>query len=222
MTGSQSQFYICLYVCVCVCACVSWISFFLKDDLGFKYRWTCTCQRDYYYCGKKRWKDKKKKKSLVTIWERTANKYCWSGPILFSAGVSCLYIYVFSIIPFFLLGVGYGDRGWVFFTKERREKNRVFCYRPIRGWQYVYIYIVYMWWKCVGFLCDTTFYLYYGSTFSVSVLIIYIWFVFYFLFWFCLCHFLYFFSSYLSFFCLLHGLLLLLSNEVTQLLFVFV
>lgn len=122
-----------------------------------------------------------KKKSLVTIWERTANKYCWLGPILFSAGVLlCLCIYVFSIIPFFLLGVGYQDRRWVLFMEDKSEKNRVFCYCPIRGWQYVYIYIVYIWWKCVGFLCDTTFYLYYGSTFSVSVLIIYIWFVFYF------------------------------------------
>lgn len=83
--------------------------------------------------------------------------------------------------------------------------------------------------NALAFLCDTTFYLYYGSTFSVSVLIIYIWFVFFFLLSFFLfflilsLSFLVFFSpSYLSFFCLLHGLLLLLSNEVTQLLFVFV
>lgn len=159
----------------------------------------------------------------VTMWERAANKYCWLGPILFSAGVLCLYICLFNH-PFFFfpLGVGCKGRGGSYSWK-RGSKKRVFCYCPIRGWQYVYIYIVYMWWKCIGFLCDTTFYLYYGSTFSVSVLIIYIWFVFYFSFFlFCLCHFLYFISFYLSFICLLHGLLLLLSNEVTQLLFVFV
>ena len=77
-------------------------------------------------------------------------------------------------------GWGIQAEGWSYSWERRGEKNRVFCYCPIRGWQYVYIYIVYMWWKCVGFLCDTTFYLYYGSTFSVSVLIIYIWFMFYF------------------------------------------
>ena len=37
----------------------------------------------------------------------------------------------------------------------------------------IYLYCIYVI-KCVGFLCDTTFYLYYGSTFSVSMLIIYI------------------------------------------------
>lgn len=35
--------------------------------------------------------------------------------------------------PFFLLGVGHRGRGWGLFTKERRGKNRVFCYCPIRG-----------------------------------------------------------------------------------------
>lgn len=181
-------------------------------------------------------KENERKKALLQLWERTANEYCWLGPIWFSAGVLLcfLYIYVFSIILFSSLGWGIkagggGGGGVGCYSWEGKRGERIFCYCPIRGWQYVYIYIVYMWWKYVGFLCDTTFYLYYGSTFSVSVLIIYIWFVFCFLsfFWFCLCHFLLFFLffvvffSYLSFW-LLHGLLLLLSNEVTQLLFVLV
>lgn len=98
---------------------------------------------------------------------------CWCVVVLVHI---CLFNH-----PFFPLGGGVSRQGvGLAHERERREKNRVFCYCPIRGWQYVYIYIVYMWWKCVGFLCDTTFYLYYGSTFSVSVLIIYIWFVFYF------------------------------------------
>lgn len=132
---------------------------------------------------------------------------CWCVVVLVHI---CLFNH-----PFFPLGGGVSRQGvGLAHERERREKNRVFCYCPIRGWQYVYIYIVYMWWKCVGFLCDTTFYLYYGSTFSVSVLIIYIWFVFYFSVFFRLfflilsLSFLVFFSSYLSFFCLLHGLLL--------------
>lgn len=140
---------------------------------------------------------------------------------------ACTYV-SFQSSPFFLSSRGWGltAGGGSYSRKDRRWKNRVFCYCPIRGWQYVYIYIVYMWWKRVGFLCDTTFYLYFCSTFSVSVLIIYI------------CGF---FSSFSFFFfnfvfvisgisfpptrpyfCLLHGLLLLSSNEVTQLLFVFV
>lgn len=107
----------------------------------------------------------------------------------------CLYINVFSIIIFVLLGVGsLGWRGVTSSSQKGGEKNRVFCYCPIRGWQFVYIYIVYMWWKC--FLCDTTFYLYYGSTFSVSVLLIYIWFVS--IFWFCLLSFLVFWFFLLS------------------------
>lgn len=88
---------------------------------------------------------------------------------------ACTYV-SFQSSPLFLSSRGWGltAGGGSYSRKDRRWKNRVFCYCPIRGWQYVYIYIVYMWWKRVGFLCDTTFYLYFCSTFSVSVLIIYI------------------------------------------------
>lgn len=138
---------------------------------------------------------------------------CWCVVVLVH---KCLFNH-----PFSPLGVGsMGRMGVASSPQKGGEKNRVFCYCPIRGWQFVYIYIVYMWSKC--FLCDTTFYLYYGSTFSVSVLLIYIWFVSLF-FDFVSCHFLYvifvvFFSLLLCpLFCSLHGLLLWSSDEVTQL-----
>lgn len=124
---------------------------------------------------------------------------CWCVVVLVH---TCL----FNHPPLFLSSRGWGltAGGGSYSRKDRRWKNRVFCYCPIRGWQYVYIYIVYMWWKRVGFLCDTTFYLYFCSTFSVSVLIIYICGVFFqfffFFFQFCLCHFWYFISSYSSLF----------------------
>lgn len=73
-------------------------------------------------------KSGKKKKNLVTEWKRTANKYCWSGPILFSAGVLlCLYICVFSIIPSFLSGAGFkggsgdGEGGGGSFPRKDRS-----------------------------------------------------------------------------------------------------
>lgn len=140
---------------------------------------------------------------------------CWCVIVLVH---KCLFNH-----PLLLSGVGSPGRRGVPPLRHRKEggKNRVFCYCPIRGWQFVYIYIVYMWWKC--FLCDTTFYLYYGSTFSVSVLLIYIWFVsLFFFFDFCLLSFLvffflFFFSSSPPFFRSLHGLLLWSSDEVTQL-----
>lgn len=155
--------------------------------------------------GKKRWKDLRNKKRENRCYVMGENcqqvlligayfTQCWCVVVLVHI---CLFNH-----PFFPLGgVGYHGWGWVLFTKDRSKKNRVFCYCPIRGWQYVYIYIVYMWRKCVCFLCDTTFYLYYGSTFSVLVLIIYIWFVFLFFcfVWFLSLSFLVFYFSYLSF-----------------------
>lgn len=145
----------------------------------------------------------------------------------------CACTYMSSIIPPFpfcffspLLGVGYQGRGWVLSMNEEGRRIEYFVIVQSEG-DSMYISILYICdkKKCVGFLCDTTFYLYYGSTFSVSVLIIYIWFVFLF---FCFFDFVSviscnFFPSYICLrFCLLHGLLLLLSDEVTQLLFVFV
>lgn len=125
------------------------------------------------------------KKSLVTKWERTANIYCWLGPVLFSAGVVvlvhiCLQSSPPSLFFFFpLLGVGYQGRGWVLSMNEEGRRIEYFVIVQSEG-DSMYISILYICdkKKCVGFLCDTTFYLYYGSTFSVSVLIIYIWFVF--------------------------------------------
>lgn len=104
----------------------------------------------------------------------------------------CLYIYVFNHPPlpflFFspLLGVGYQGRGWVLSMNEDGRRIEYFVIVQSEG-DRMYISILYICdkKKCVGFLCDTTFYLYYGSTFSVSVLIIYIWFVFLFFRFFC-------------------------------------
>lgn len=135
---------------------------------------------------------------------------CWCVVVLVH---KCLFNH-----PLSPLGGGvYGLKGCPpLHRRKEGKKNRVFCYCPIRGWQFVYIYIVYMWWKC--FLCDTTFYLYYGSAFSVSVLLIYIWFVSLF-FWFLSlvisCIFV--FPLFVPLICSLHGLLLWSSDEVTQL-----
>lgn len=95
----------------------------------------------------------------------------------------CACTYMSSIIPpipffFPLLGVGYQGRGWVLSMNEEGRRIEYFVIVQSEG-DSMYISILYICdKKCVGFLCDTTFYLYYGSTFSVSVLIIYIWFVF--------------------------------------------
>lgn len=102
MTGSLSQCF--MSVCVCQCEFLSKDTFSMPPDMYLPERLPLLGK-------KKKFKDKKNK-SLVTIWERTANKYCWLGPILFSAGVLlCLYIYVFSIIPFFPLGGGVSRLG---------------------------------------------------------------------------------------------------------------
>lgn len=109
--------YVCVRVYLCVCLCE--FKFFFKRQLSFEIPLDMYLPERLLLMGEK--KDEKLKKSLVTIWERTANKYCWLGPILFSAGVSlCLYIYVFSIIPFFLLGGGVSRQG-VGLAHEREE-----------------------------------------------------------------------------------------------------
>lgn len=88
----------------------------------------------------------------------------------------CAYCkYVSFQLSFFLWGgEGVKARARVHLRKKRgRWIQSILLLSNPRVTQYVYIYIVYMWWKCVGFLCDTTFYLYYGSTFSVSMFIFY-------------------------------------------------
>lgn len=166
MTGSLLQCF--MSVCVCQCEFLSKDTFSMPPDMYLPERLPLL--------GKKKNLKIKKIKALLQYGRELPTSTADWGLFYSVLVCCCACTYMsFQSSLFFLLGVGYQGWGWVF-MKERREKNRVFCYCRIRGWQYVYIYIVYMWWKC--FLCDTTFYLYYGSTFSVPVLLIYIWFVF--------------------------------------------
>lgn len=78
--------------------------------------------------------------SLVTIWERTANKYCWWGPVVFSAGVLlCLYIYVFSIIPFSPLG-GWGPDD----KMEGKRVKSILLLSNQRVTVCIYLYCIYV------------------------------------------------------------------------------
>lgn len=136
---------------VCLCFLVK-VFFFI-----FKHSWTCTCQRDYWWYCYYNWGEKTIKKWTKPCYNIGENCQhllligayfiqCWCVVVL-------VHIVSFQSSPFF-------SCFWWGGTIHKREVGKIFCYCPIRGWQYVYIYIVYMWWKCVGFLCDTTFYLY--------------------------------------------------------------
>lgn len=160
--------------------------------------------------------------------ERTANKYCWLGPILFSAGVLlCLYIYVFSIIPFFSSwGWGIKAGGGTYSQKTGGKRTEYFVIVRSEG-DSMYISIVYIcdemrWLFVWHYLLPVLWF--YIQCFSVDniYLVCVLFFSCFFCFFILSLSFLVFYFLLFVLLRLLHGLLLLSSNEVTQLLFVFV
>lgn len=105
---------------MCVCEYVSLCDFTLKDLNEH------VLAREITNNGvKKKYQEKKIfKKNFVTMWERTANKYCWSGPVVFSAGVVLVHKCLFNH-PFF------SSRGWGLRAEEvwplhhRKEGKRI-------------------------------------------------------------------------------------------------